>query len=485
MKSALYGLITLLIFGCNVNKAGVNGLSQDVKLSSSSSALSVSALSSSSNAIFSQNASSSFSSTASSASSVVLSVAASSQWSQESVTSSFALSLYSSFGVGFGGANAFKFQDDTNHPIWMSAVDLMLNGSIATDAEYKRIKNFHTSNFTSLQQYLQKSTFFTIWITKGWEESWFDIDKINFAISKGKVPVFIYWYFGDTLLTGTPIAQDIVEYQLDNKRLKTFLDKIEGYKLLIMEPEFNKQTVLDDATSFITMISDAISILDDNSTLFSLCMSDTGKRGVRQTYSECGYANCALGDKYEWSRTETIYDALLPQLDFISFQQMLGQFSRDDANPGSWESPNAKRYSSDEIGVYYLPKRVQNFSTYLYERYKKPVYMPYIAIATATWEDKNSNNIIDSLEIDKNGFEEEAAWVYQNLDASALQSAHLFGFSVMELFDEPFHDKGGYQYFLDNEYHLGIIKSSAQDGIDEAINGDIVFKSTIIESIFK
>jgi hypothetical protein len=52
----------------------------------------------------------------------------------------------------------------------------------------------------------------------------------------------------------------------------------------------------------------------------------------------------------------------------------------------------------------------------------------------------------------------------------------MFGYSVMELFDNPRHDYGGYQFFINNEYHLGIIKSSAIDEEDNATNGDIEFK---------
>ena len=44
----------------------------------------------------------------------------------------------------------------------------------------------------------------------------------------------------------------------------------------------------------------------------------------------------------------------------------------------------------------------------------------------------------------------------------------------MELFDNPQHDKGGYQYFINNEYHLGIVGTSAVDETDKYLMGDIV-----------
>ena len=65
-----------------------------------------------------------------------------------------------------------------------------------------------------------------------------------------------------------------------------------------------------------------------------------------------------------------------------------------------------------------------------------------------------------------------------------LLESGLFGFAVMELFDNPRHDYGGYQFFMQNEYHLGVIKSSAEDEIDIAPFGDIVQKGDIIDTLF-
>jgi len=112
--------------------------------------------------------------------------------------------------------------------------------------------------------------------------------------------------------------------------------------------------------------------------------------------------------------------------------------------------------------------------------------LPYIAIATATWSDTNSNGSIENSEINYNGWEDKANSVYQELSTmkTELLNRGLFGFAPMALFDDPQHDAGGYQYFMQNEYHLGIIKSSAVDGVETATNGDITPKSDIITNIF-
>ena len=392
--------------------------------------------------------------------------------------------LFNSFGTGFGGANSFKFRGESDD-IWVSAVDLMLDENIATNSSYTKIVDFNATAFSNLQSYLQNAKYFTMWITKGWEESWFNIADINRAIQNGKTPVFIYWYFGDTLVSSMPTDSEIEIYKNDNQKLKTFLDKINGTKLLILEPEFNKQPVLDNSSRFIEIISDTIDSVKTDNTLISLCMTDTGNRGVDETYEKCGYENCSLGDKYEWGLVKPIYDALSNKLDFISFQEMLSQFSRDPQNPGSWEIPNPKAYSDNEIGIKNLPKRLENITNYLYSSYKKPIFLPYITIATATWDDTNSDNKIDSDEINESGYEDEVDNFYKNLNTINLKENHLFGYSIMELFDNPSHDKNGYQYFMENEYHLGVIKNSTKSDENEAIDGNIEFKEDILDTIFK
>jgi hypothetical protein len=393
--------------------------------------------------------------------------------------------MFNRFGVGFGGGSAFAFQNESNGTVWVDTVDLMLDGNIGSDPYYKQIKYFDAGQFEHLRTSLNKATFFTMWLTQGWKPSWFDVEKINLAIRNGKIPVFVYWYFGDRLAEKMPDAEAIKRYHEDTQKLRKFLDTVKGFKILIMEPEFNKASVLAHSKAFVSLMSDAIDILKTTDTAISLCMTDTGNRGENQTWEKCGYDHCALGDQYEWQKPKAIYEALLPKLDFISFQEMLGAFSRDPDNPGTWDNPHPRSYMDDEIGIAYLPQRIKNFTEYLFALYKKPVFLPYITIATATWQDRNGNGAIETEEINKTGYEVQADRFYRKMDREVLKSAHLFGYSVMSLFDDPQHDSGGYQFFLNNEYHLGIIKSSAADAVDPAASGDIVFKGDILKSLFE
>jgi len=380
--------------------------------------------------------------------------------------------LFQTYAIGFGGSS-IKF----HYNQWLDIADLM-HGSF----DKYSITDFNESAFNTLSQKISKSRYNVYWITKGWQENWFNVNSIQTLMDEGKVPVFIYFYFGDHLAEDGYLQDNKEAYLEDVKRVATFIKQFQGDKLLILEPEFNKKTILTDSATrniFIDTISRAIDIFKDTdkNIYISLAMMDTGSRTTTSDLGKCGYDFCALGDKYEWQRVDPVYNALLEKIDFISFQEMVGQFSRDPNNPGTWDKPNPKAFSDEEIGIDYLAQRVSNFATFLKEKYNKPVFLPYIAIATATWEDSNGDNIIESNEINSTGWEEKAKNVYSNL-----QPKDLFGYAIMALFDNPTHDEGGYQYFLDNEYHLGIVSAPVKD---KQLTGDINFKSGIIDEIFK
>jgi len=397
--------------------------------------------------------------------------------------------LTQTFNVGYGSRYAYFFtnEKESSPSVAMSSVDLLMNEAIGSVNAYQSIKNFNATAFETLQKYLTKSKYTIYWITKGWEESWFNLSRIQKSVDAGYVPVIVYWYFGDELRHGLSI-NDLESYAIDNERLGTFLKKINGMKLLIMEPEFNKNHIIDNASSrnqFIEAMRSAIDTIkqEDNSTYFSLSMTDTGSRNSNRDCGD-GFASCALADIEQWSQTEPIYEALADKLDFISFHQMLGAFSR---NPTDSDNPIA--YTRTQLGIDYFAERIFNLTTYLNETYQKPVFLPYIGIATATWSDNNNNGAIENEELDLEGWEDVATSIYAQLaqKQEALLGAGLFGYAPMSLFDNPQHDEGGYQYFLNNEYHLGIFKTGAIDSVDNYPHGDIVLKGSdnaILSSIF-
>nr|MCH9739565.1 hypothetical protein [Campylobacterota bacterium] len=399
--------------------------------------------------------------------------------------------LSNSLNVGFGGRNAYPFaKEGVEDAIWVNSVSLMLNENLADNGYYQTIRNFDGDKFKTLQQYLVKSKYISYWITEGWQESWFTPSKIQEAMDAGYIPVFIYWYFGDKL-TSVPSGETLTDYYEDNQKVANFIKELNGTKLFIMEPEFNKNAILennDTQIAFANIMGQAIDNIDANVSdiYFSLCMTDRGNRGATSTVTSCGYDNCALGDKHSWSETELIYKTLGDKLSFISFQEMVAQFSRNPFNPGSWDEPNPIAYTNEETGIEYLAQRISNFSAYLKETHNKPVFLPYLSIATATWIDTDSNGTISSDEVDKEGWRHIPAQVYEGLalQKESMKANGLFGYMPMALFDNPRQDYNGYQYFMQNEYHLGLIQTSAEDETDKYIYGDLDFKGDVLEHIF-
>ena len=399
--------------------------------------------------------------------------------------------IFKTISVGFGGSYSFDFQGNNDSTIWVSSYNLALDDDIENNSYYKNIKDFNATAFDDLQKHLKNSKYLVYWVPKGWEEGWFNKEKIQKAMDSGMSVVFVYWYFGDKL-NDIPDSKSIDEYHQNNSKFADFIKDLKGQKLVIMEPEFNKGNIVsteENQHKFAKIISDGIDIIKNQNpkdTYFSLCMTDTGSRGVDETYEKCGYKNCALGDKYEWGRSKIVYDDLKDKLDFVSFQEMVGQFSRDPQNPGDWDNPNPRIYTDAQIGIDYLPQRIINFTAFLKENYHKPVFLPYIAIASAVWNDANNDNKIQNEEIDPNGWNKKIENTYKKLKEKRgiLLQKGLFGYAPMALFDDPQHDFGGYQFFMNNEYHLGIMKTGAKDEVDKSALGDITPKGKVLEYIF-
>ena len=399
--------------------------------------------------------------------------------------------LFKKFNTGFGTALTFPFLSVDNREINLELNDLLLDSNLKNNPTLQQVKKVNINAFEQVQKTLRKSKYLVFWLVDGWEESWFDKNKIQELMDAGYVPIFSYWYFGDKLIYGVPDANKIRSYQQDNIRLARFLSQLKGKKMIVMEPEFNKSAIIKDIKTqheFSAIISTAIDTIKNKNPdlLVSISIMDKGIRAVYDKNIACGYENCALGDNGTWSNSETVIYDLLEKLDFISFHQMIGSFSRDYSDLGDWNHPNPRRYTDEEIGIDYLARRILNFSGFLHQKYKKPIFMPFITIATATWNDDNGNQQIESTEISPNRWEDKAISIYAELDElkPSLKENGLFGFAIMSLFDHPRQDYDGYQYFMNNEYHLGILGSSARDEIDVAPDGNLYFKGNILEYLF-
>jgi len=371
--------------------------------------------------------------------------------------------------TGFGG-DAFKFHNN----VWMDVNDL-IDGNFSKYQD--KITDFNLTAFQKVSHYAKNATYIDIWITRYWQKDWYNLTSIQKLIDKGKIPVFLYFYFGDELNSNS-LSDNKDQYLQNVQEVADYFSELNGTVYFIFEPEFNKKSITDNPNEFINIISQAIDILKSKmpNAKISLCMMDTGVRDVNSN-KKCGYKNCALGDKNEWSKVLPIYQALNSKLDFISFQEMLGQFSRNPEYPGTWKDPNPISYTDSQVGIDYLGKRVDNLAAFLKDNLHKPVMLAYTAIATATWTDLNGDGKIQDDEIDPEGWLKEAEEGYSQIK----QCKNIFGFSIMSLFDDPTHDSNGWQFFLQNEYHLGIITGKI---IDNQLTGDIREKDHLLELIF-
>jgi hypothetical protein len=388
--------------------------------------------------------------------------------------------------TGINSSEGIQFVTEDNQTVWIDIVDILDDVDIEETLKAKRIKNYNPFAFYYLREVLKNSDFLTLWMTNKWDESWFDTNKLQAYLDSGRFLVFNYWYFGDQF-DDIPSDEALAIYYENVQKVSDLLSKLHGNILFIFEPEFNKEFLTSDedkAKRFAEIISKAIDIIKSQNpnVLVSLCMMDRGNRGVNQRWESCGFEMCALGDQGEWEKSDLVYRYVVDKLDFLSFEEVVGQFQRDPAN-----SENPIAYTPENIGIDYLDQRVLNLTTYLYNRYKKPVLLDYIGIASAVWEDNNSDGKIQDDEIDKDGWNGYVAKVYKNLRAKreALTANGLFGYAPMMLIDHPQHDQAGWQFFLQNEYHLGLIETSAKGGVDLAPYGDMVAKGEeLLEDIF-
>jgi len=312
-----------------------------------------------------------------------------------------------------------------------------------------------------------------LWLTKKWEEYWFDKSKLQKFLDKNKTLIFNYWYFGDEVGGEdglTKILQQKENYLQNAKKVGNFLKDLNGSIALIMEPEFNKRSIIyskENAKIFAQIIKDAILEIKKISPniLISICPMDTGKRNSTTSYG--GFKRDSLGDLEEWEKTTYVIDWLIDYIDFITIQEMVSQFHKDTSN---FPSNILVSHTKEEIGIAELYKRIENWAEFYNKRYNIGVLLGYIAIPENCWQDDNSNNLYDEGELIKNCWTDEMIWTLYNLkqNKEELFEKGLIGFAPMELFDDPNHDKGGYQFLSENEYSIGLIglnKSSSHRNI--------------------
>ncbi len=397
--------------------------------------------------------------------------------------------LENGFTVGLGDRSSMPLQRvGGGEPVWLRLRDLILEDGVSASDEAQAVANLDAAALDELDARLDGVDWLSLWVVPGWAESWYDPEGLADLLRSGVGVVLNYWYFGDRLLEEWPDAQARAAYLDDAARLGRFLATLPAPVVVNLEPEFNKPLVLDHAEEFVDLMEGAMDAILTHApeTRLMITLTDTGDRDAAATWAKCGYDRCSLGDRYAWSRFDTVLEPLMDRLDYLGFQEMVAQFSRDPADPGGWDTPRPRAFPDTETGIDDLPERILNFTRFLHERWGKPVIIPYLAIATAVWSDADGDGEIDPTEVDPSGWEPQAETAWKAIIArrDELAAAGLRGIAPMLLLDDPAHDQDGYQFFLDNEYHLGVVASGAEAGVDAYPDGALRPKGGILAALF-
>lgn len=381
------------------------------------------------------------------------------------------------FNTGYAGY-AWEFQDKQGKSVWQSSISLLLDGYVNPN-----ILNVNHDAFEELRETLDDSKYMVMWFTKNWKEYYFDAKLVQRAMDRGKIPVFLYWYFGDDVATEnfrSIVNRKSKDYLIMHQKVIKFMNQLQGDVVLLFEPEFNKKRLVESPSStaaFIQVMDFSLNYfrthISPNVHLYmGLSMNDNGIKYKDENFDLCGYEHCALGDLYTWNKGIKILNALADKLDVVAFSMMLSPFSRGFDDPDK-----AHNYQNEKLGIGYLPQRIANLTHELHTRLDKPVFLSHLVMATGTWNDENGNQKIEANEVDGNGWNKEVYETYANFDYKLFHHNGMFGLALMNLFDDPKHDMGGYNYFLQNEHHLGVVGTGTDPESLKPKDGQLEFKT--------
>lgn len=254
----------------------------------------------------------------------------------------------------------------------------------------------------------------SIWINRDWQEDWYSAEDIQRKyIDRGYTPVFIFYWFADD------ISPDFVEtnreaYLKDLQRFTTFIQQIDGEKLVILNPEFNQNGIGAYAPFNDLLIESMQMVRQAPDTKVSFCVGDFGD------YSY-------VRDLQNWKTFHPSIVRAAQEADFISFQEMRA-VTRNSVQ-----------------GLDQTPYRALEFARYLHETYNKPTFFAYLALSSYGPEGEDVQDA-----------------VYKQFSALLpifKQQADLIGFNSFHLLDVPYHQG----YFKEAEKHFGLMDQRGRE----------------------
>ena len=267
---------------------------------------------------------------------------------------------------------------------------------------------------TLLKKELPNVNAVSMWITRDWKEEWYSEKEINGKlVEKGYVPIFIFYWFADDI-SPSFVKKHKKEYFQTLKRFSKYLQKIKGKKIVILNPEFNENGIVNSREFDLLQINSIFLIKKENpDALVGICLGDFGDYSV-------------IWDEKNWKlyKPSMLYSAKIA--DFIAFQEMRA----------------LNKNSTEEILD--VPLRALAFATYLHKTYKKPTFLAYLAISSYG---KNGEKI-----------QKKVMREFKKLLPLFRASADLMGVNLFHFIDFPKHNG----YFGKAEKFFGIKKANGK-----------------------
>lgn len=260
-----------------------------------------------------------------------------------------------------------------------------------------------------LKKYSKNVNSVVMWITKDWQESWYDVQTTQKEIlDKGYMPVYIFYWFADAI-SPLYVQKHEKEYFNALKKFGIYLEKLKGKKIVILNPEYNMSgTEKWEGMNEVFLKSFKL-LRKNNDILIGPCVGDFG---------DYDYTN----EPKEWRLFDPSLKKAMRSADFIAFQEMRG-LTRNSAR-----------------AIKNTPKRAYNFSKYLYKRYHKPTMLAYLAVS--------------SYGIGAEALQADVYKQFVELLPKMRKEAHLNFFGTFHYFDYPGH----IGYFKQAEEYFGVLR---------------------------
>jgi len=190
----------------------------------------------------------------------------------------------------------------------------------------------------------------SIWITKDWEEPWYDVQTTQKLMNRGYTPMFIFYWFGDDI-SPKYVQKNEKAYFVALKKFIIYMKKLHGQKIVVLNPEYNMFGTEEWEPMNNIFLKSYKMLREDKQVIVGPCIGDFG---------DYKYVN----EPEEWRLFDKSISKAAKQADFIAFQEMRAL---------------TKNTKGDILRT---PKRAYNFSKYLYKKYKKPTLLAYLAISS-------------------------------------------------------------------------------------------------------